>query len=146
MRTVMIYTDGSCLKNPGGRGGYAAVLSYGGKNQEVTGGEPMTTNNRMELRAVIEGLRAISFPVMEVIVYTDSKYVRNGFVRGWLSRWESNGWRTATGQPVKNKDLWMKLLKLYGKYWFDIKWVPGHQGHTQNERVDYLARQEALKQ
>jgi len=146
MKKVTIYTDGSCLRNPGGRGGYAAILKYGGRNREVKGGEPTTTNNRMELMAVIAGLEAISFPVMSVNVYTDSKYVRNAFTKGWLSKWQSNGWRTIGGQPVKNKDLWLKLLKLYGKYLFNIHWVPGHQGNPHNERVDYLARREALKQ
>jgi len=100
----------------------------------------------MELMGVIAGLQAISFPVFGVSIYTDSKYVQHAFTKGWLNRWMADGWRTASGQAVKNKDLWLKLSKLYAKYQFSIHWVPGHAGNKLNERADFLARKEALKQ
>jgi len=140
MKKVTIYTDGSCYPNPGGPGGYAAILSYGKHVKEISGSELSSTNNRMEMMAVIAGLEALR-QVVAVTVYTDSKYVRNAFTKGWLEKWKKNGWKTADNKPVKNKDLWQQLSKLFVKFNFKIKWVPGHVGIRKNERADELARE-----
>ena len=141
-----VYTDGSCLKNPDGPGGFAAViLSRDGSVREVVGGEPHTTNNRMELRAGIEALRAVPEGAT-LEFYTDSQYLQNAFVKRWLSAWQRRGWVTATGTPVKNQDLWQALKAECERRTVRFHWVKGHAGHRYNERCDALARQEALRQ
>ena len=142
----MIYTDGSCLRNPDGPGGYAAVIlsMQDGEVQEISGGEPSTTNNRMELCAGIEALRAIP-PHSTVDFYTDSQYMKNAFTNYWLRNWKRNGWRTATGEPVKNQDLWCALDEAFSLHTVRFHWVKGHAGNRWNERCDELARNEAAK-
>jgi ribonuclease HI len=133
---VDIYTDGACRGNPG-VGGWAALLMRGSDEREIHGAEPYTTNNRMELTAVIRALEALRRPV-EVRVYTDSEYVRRG-VTEWLASWKARGWRTADKKPVKNQDLWQRLDELIGPHRIEWHWVPGHAGVEGNERVDALA-------
>lgn len=135
---VTIYTDGSCLGNPG-PGGWAAILMYGENERVLAGGASHTTNNRMELRAAINALKALKTPC-RVALHTDSEYLRNG-ITGWLQKWIRNGWRTATRKPVKNKDLWKQLLPLVERHEVRWEWVKGHAGHPLNERVDQLARE-----
>jgi len=139
---VEIFVDGACLGNPG-PGGYAAILRLKGREKVITGGENDTTNNRMELMAAIKGLEALKRPV-KVRLYTDSRYLRDGITK-WLPRWERNGFRTAAGKPVKNRDLWEKLAALTKKHRVEWFWIPGHSGHAENERCDSLARKEAQK-
>ena len=142
----IVYTDGSCLRNPDGPGGFAAViLARDGTVREVVGGEPRTTNNRMELRAGIEALRALPEGAT-LEFYTDSQYLRNAFVKRWLSAWQRRGWVTAAGTPVKNQDLWQALGAECGRRTVRFHWVKGHAGHRYNERCDALARGEALRQ
>jgi len=135
---VFLYTDGSCLGNPG-PGGYGAVLIFGEHRKELSQGYRDTTNNRMELRAVIEGLRTLTRPC-SVKLYTDSKYVQQAITKGWLANWRKNGWKTAAKKPVKNQDLWRDLMPLLEKHQIDFRWVKGHSGHPENERCDELAR------
>lgn len=137
MDEVDLYTDGACSGNPG-PGGWAALLSCRGTERELSGGEPATTNNRMELLAVISGLRALKKPC-RVTVHTDSQYVKNGMTT-WIKGWKKNGFRTASGSPVKNEDLWRELDRLSQSHEVVWKWVRGHDGHVENERVDALAR------
>ena len=141
-----VYTDGSCLKNPDGPGGYAAVIlsAQNGDVREISGGEPSTTNNRMELRAGIEALSALP-PHSTVNFYTDSQYMKNAFTKYWLRNWKRNGWRTATGEPVKNQDLWRALDEAFSLHTVHFHWVKGHAGNRWNERCDALARGEAAK-
>ena len=141
-----VYTDGSCLRNPDGPGGYAAVIlsSQGDDVRELSGGEPSTTNNRMELRAGIEALRAVP-PHSTVEFYTDSQYMKNAFTKNWLRNWKRNGWRTATGEPVKNQDLWRALDEAFSLRTVHFHWVKGHAGNRWNERCDELARSEAAR-
>ena len=141
-----VYTDGSCLRNPDGPGGYAAVIisTQDGEIREITGGEPSTTNNRMELRAGIEALRALP-PHSTVSFCTDSQYMKNGFTNYWLRNWKRNGWKTAKGEPVKNQDLWRALDEVLSLHTVRFRWVPGHTGNRWNERCDELARSEAAK-
>lgn len=134
--TVEIYTDGACRGNPG-PGGWAAVLSYGGREKEISGSEARTTNNRMELQAVIAALQALKRTVA-ARVYTDSQYVRRG-VMEWLPQWKARGWKTADRKPVKNQDLWELLDREQGRHSIEWHWVPGHAGVPGNERVDRLA-------
>lgn len=136
MSVVEIYTDGACRGNPG-PGGWAAVLSCDGKERELAGAEVFTTNNRMELTAVIRAFEALTRPV-EARVYTDSQYVRKGITE-WLAAWKARGWRTADRKPVKNQDLWEELERLASKHRVEWHWVPGHAGVPGNERVDRLA-------
>ncbi|MCX8072197.1 MAG: ribonuclease HI [Candidatus Binatia bacterium] len=136
---VRVYTDGACSGNPG-PGGWAAVLVSGPHRREISGFEPETTNNRMELRAAIEALRLLKRPAM-VDVYTDSEYLRQG-MREWLPRWKVNGWRTANRRPVKNADLWRELDRLCARHRVRWHWLRGHAGHPENERCDRLARAE----
>ena len=145
MSTVEIYTDGACRGNPG-PGGWAALLRRGEHEKEISGAEPLTTNNRMELTAVIRALEALRRPV-EVRVYTDSEYVRRG-VTEWLESWKARGWRTADKKPVKNQDLWERLDELIVPHRIEWHWVRGHSGVEGNERVDRLANQaiDALEQ
>jgi ribonuclease HI len=140
---VEIFTDGACRGNPG-PGGWAALLRTGGKEREISGGEPLTTNNRMELRAAIEALKALKRPCL-VELHSDSQYVRDGITK-WIHGWQRNGWRTADKKPVKNADLWQELLE--AESWHQVKWhwVKGHSGHPENDRVDALACAEADKQ
>ncbi|GAB3582759.1 ribonuclease HI [Amycolatopsis endophytica] len=134
---VDIYTDGACSGNPG-PGGWGAVLRYGRHEKELYGGEPgTTTNNRMELMAPIRALEALKRPSV-VRVYTDSSYVRNGVMQ-WMPRWKTNGWQTASREPVKNADLWQRLDKAIGEHEVQWHWVKGHAGHPENERADKLA-------
>ncbi len=140
--TVEIYTDGSCLGNPG-PGGWAAVLVYSGVEKEFSGGKAMTTNNQMELMAAIMALEALKRPVKAVLT-SDSAYVRNGITR-WIDGWKKNGWRTAAKKPVANQELWQRLDAAVAKHNISWQWVKGHSGHPMNERCDALARSEALK-
>jgi len=134
---VEIYTDGACSGNPG-PGGWGALLRYRGHEREICGGEPETTNNRMELRAVIEALTALKRP-SRVALYTDSQYVQKG-VTEWLAGWKANGWKTAAKKPVKNRDLWESLDTALQRHVVRWHWVKGHAGHPENERADALAR------
>ena len=136
MREVTIYTDGACAGNPG-PGGWAAVLISRTERRELSGYEPATTNNRMELRAAVEGLRATP-PGSRVDLHTDSQYVRNGMTT-WLQRWQRNGWRTADRKPVKNVDLWRELVAEAARHHVRWHWLRGHTGHPENERCDELA-------
>ena len=137
MKTVTLYTDGACSGNPG-PGGWGAILEFQGTEKELSGGEPSTTNNRMELTAVIEGLSALKEPCI-VELYSDSKYVIDGLSKGWAASWQKNGWRKADKKPALNPDLWEKLLGLIDEHEVTIDWVKGHAGHPENERCDRLA-------
>jgi ribonuclease HI len=133
---VDIYTDGACRGNPG-PGGWAAVLSAGGRQKEISGAQLQTTNNRMELQAVIAALEALKRPV-DVRLYTDSQYVRRGILE-WLPQWKARGWKTADKKPVKNQDLWQQLETAAARHRIQWHWVPGHAGIPGNERCDVLA-------
>jgi ribonuclease HI len=133
---VVIYADGACKGNPG-VGGWGALLRFGATEKEIFGGEPVTTNNRMELRGVIEALRLLTREC-EVVVYTDSSYVQKG-ISDWIHGWKRNGWRTADKKPVKNDDLWRQLDELVAKHQIEFRWVKGHAGNEGNERADVLA-------
>ena len=137
---VEIFTDGSCLGNPG-RGGWGALLRYRGVEKELSGAEAETTNNRMELMGAIMALEALTRP-SAVRLSTDSAYVKNGITQ-WLPRWKANGWKTAAKKPVKNQDLWERLDAALGTHRIEWKWVKGHAGDPDNERVDQLARKAA---
>lgn len=139
---VEIWTDGACSGNPG-PGGWAAILRFGEAEKELSGGEDVTTNNRMELTAAIEGLAALKRP-MAVDLTTDSEYLRNGITQ-WIHGWKRNGWRTAARDPVKNADLWQRLDELARLHDVTWHWTRGHAGHAENERVDQLARAEVKK-
>ncbi len=143
MKKVEIYTDGSCKKNPG-PGGWGAVLVYRGKELELSGGQADTTNNRMELTAVIEALKRLREPC-QVTLTTDSKYVSDGISKGWAVSWRARGWKKADKSPALNPDLWGTLLDLCEKHSVDFIWVKGHAGHPYNERCDALAQEEARK-
>lgn len=138
MPHVELYTDGACSGNPG-PGGWAYILAHpsSGKRREASGGEPDTTNNRMELIAVIEGLRAITRASL-VDIYSDSQYVLHG-LEEWLDQWKARGWRTAAKKPVKNEDLWRALDDLRGRHTLRFHWIRGHNEHPENERCDALA-------
>ena len=135
---VVMFTDGACRGNPG-PGGWGVLLRTGSKERELSGGEALTTNNRMELTAAIKGLEALKRPC-RVQLYTDSNYVRDGITK-WIHGWRRNGWRTADRKPVKNADLWQALEPLIARHRIDWHWVRGHSGHDLNERADELARQ-----
>lgn len=137
MKHVDIYTDGACSGNPG-PGGYGAVLVYNGKEKEISGGEKNTTNNKMELTAVIEALRLLKEPC-SVTVTTDSKYVCDSMTKGWAESWKKKGWKKADGKPALNTELWDQLLTLCEKHRVEFIWVKGHAGHPYNERCDRLA-------
>lgn len=143
MKHVDLYTDGACSGNPG-KGGYGGILMYNGKSKEYSGFEKETTNNRMELTAVIEGLKMLKEPV-ELSVYSDSAYTVNAFLNDWISTWISNGWRTANKKPVQNIDLWQQLLELIKVHkvtWIKVK---GHADNVYNNRCDALATGEIAK-
>ena len=137
MKTVTVYTDGACSGNPG-PGGYGAILVYNGKEKELSGGEKMTTNNRMELSAVIVALEALKEPC-SVTLTTDSKYVSDGITQGWARSWKAKGWKKADGKPALNPELWDRLLTLLDTHEVEFVWVKGHAGHPYNERCDTLA-------
>jgi ribonuclease HI len=136
MKKIQIYTDGACSGNPG-PGGWGAILQYGERERELSGGEPLTTNNRMELTAVIEGLRALRAPC-EVTLYTDSQYVSNAINKGWLKSWRRMNWKKKDG-AVKNPDLWQTLLPLLETHSVQFVWVKGHAENAYNNRCDALA-------
>ena len=142
MKKVVIHTDGGCHGNPG-PGGWAAILSHGTHTREISGGEPATTNNRMELLAAIEALKALKGSC-HVEFHTDSKYLKNG-VSSWLHTWKRNGWKTSAKKAVKNADLWRELDRVAPLHQVEWKWVKGHAGDTGNERCDKLANEEIAK-
>ena len=142
MKQISIHTDGSCLGNPG-PGGWAALLRYNGRERELAGGETQTTNNRMELMAAIMALESLKEPCAATL-HIDSQYVRQGITE-WMSNWVRRGWKTAGGDPVKNRDLWERLHAAVQPHRIDWRWVKGHNGDPDNERVDLLARAQATK-
>lgn len=137
MKHVEIYTDGACQGNPG-PGGWGAVMRYKGTEKEISGGEKNTTNNRMELSAVIEALKLLKEPC-SVTLYSDSQYVCNAIKLGWAKKWRANGWMRNKKEPALNPELWDELLKLCEKHTVVVVWVKGHAGHPENERCDALA-------
>ena len=143
MKKVQLITDGACLGNPG-PGGWAAILRYGDKKKEIFGSEPHTTNNRMELRAAIEGLRALK-EGCEVEVVTDSEYLKNG-ITNWIHGWKKKGWMTAAKKPVVNQDLWTELDQLAAQHKIRWTWTKGHADHADNNRCDELATRAAREQ
>ena len=143
MKKVVLYTDGACSGNPG-PGGYGAVLIYGGVEKEIFGGEKSTTNNKMEMMAVIKGLEALK-ESCEVEVYSDSAYIVNAIEQGWIESWKKNGWRKADKKPVKNVDLWEKLLELMDKHKVIFNKVKGHADDEYNNRCDRIAVREREK-
>ncbi|MCK5165694.1 MAG: ribonuclease HI [Rhodospirillaceae bacterium] len=138
--TVSIFTDGACSGNPG-PGGWGVLMLWGDEEKEIYGGEPDTTNNRMELMAAIRGLESLKRG-MKVRLYTDSTYVKDGITK-WIHGWKKNGWKTAAKKPVKNQDLWQMLEKTIAEHNVEWHWVKGHSGHPENERADELARRGA---
>lgn len=143
-KTVYIFSDGACSGNPG-PGGYGVILRFGDKEKELSGGEPDTTNNRMELSGVIAGLEALKYPC-RVFLQTDSKYVVDGIEKGWAKSWQRNNWIKSDKKPALNRDLWEKLLKLLDVHEVKFLWIKGHAGHAENERCDRLAVEERDKQ
>ena len=143
MKKIQLITDGACLGNPG-PGGWACILRFGDKKKEMFGSEPQTTNNRMELTAAMEGLRALKEPC-EVEVVTDSQYVKNGITQ-WIHGWKKNGWKTAAKKPVVNQDLWTELDTLVAKHKLQWTWTKGHADHDDNNRCDELATRAAREQ
>ena len=142
MKSVRLITDGSCLGNPG-PGGWAAILRHGRHKKELSGSDPQTTNNRMEMTAVIEGLETLKQPC-RIRVEIDSEYVKNG-ITNWIHGWKKRGWKTSAKQPVKNEDLWRKLDDAIARHEVEWKWVKGHADHDDNNRCDELAREAATK-
>jgi ribonuclease HI len=136
LKKVQLITDGACIGNPG-PGGWAAILRFGDKKKELVGSEPETTNNRMELRAAVEGLKALR-EVCDVEITTDSEYMRNGITK-WIAGWKAKGWRTASKEPVKNQDLWEELDEQNQRHHTVWKWTKGHADHPDNNRCDELA-------
>lgn len=143
MKKVEMFTDGACSGNPG-PGGWGTILRYKGVEKELSGGERETTNNRMEMTAVISGLKALTEPC-EVDIYTDSKYVCDSVIKGWVYSWQKNNWRKADKKPALNIDLWEELLVLLEKHNVTFHWLKGHNGHPENERCDALAVAETQK-
>jgi ribonuclease HI len=143
LKPVTLYTDGACDPNPG-IGGWAAILIFGKVQKEISGGALESTNNRMEMTAVIEGLRQLKEPC-DVTLVTDSEYVKNAFTQGWLVNWQKRNWKTADKKPVKNQDLWQVLLELTAPHRITWKWVRGHDVDVLNNRCDELAVQARLK-
>ena len=143
MKHVDIYTDGACRGNPG-KGGWGAILVYGTKQKEMSGGEPNTTNNRMELMGAIEALTVLKEPC-EVTLTSDSQYLTDALNKGWLDSWKKNGWRKADKKPALNADLWDTLLNQIALHKVSFQWVRGHEGHPENERCDALAVEQYRK-
>ncbi len=143
MKSIEVHTDGSCLGNPG-PGGWAALLRYNGREKELAGGEANTTNNRMELMAAIMALETLTEPCT-IVLHTDSQYVRQGITE-WMSGWLRRNWKTAGGDPVKNRELWERLHAATQRHTIEWRWVKGHNGDPDNERVDVLARNQAIAQ
>lgn len=143
MKTVYIYTDGACSGNPG-PGGWGTILRYKETEKRLSGGEKDTTNNRMELTAVIMGLKALK-EECKVILTTDSKYVADGITKGWAKSWKANGWKKKDKKPALNPELWDELLTLIDKHEVEINWVKGHDGHPENEICDKMAVAESQK-
>ena len=143
MKQIEMFTDGSCSGNPG-PGGWGTILRYQGREKELSGGESQTTNNRMELSAVINGLEALKEPC-EVKVTTDSRYVVDGITKGWARAWRADGWRKKDKKPALNPDLWERLLELTEKHSVSFNWIKGHAGHAENERCDALAVAQSKK-
>lgn len=141
-KAVQVHTDGACLGNPG-PGGWGALLRWRGIERELAGGDPATTNNRMELMAAIAALETLREPC-DVVLHTDSQYVRQGITE-WMANWVRRGWKTSGGDPVKNRDLWERLHAAAQRHAVDWRWVKGHSGDPDNERVDELARAAAIK-
>ena len=141
MKKVKIYSDGSCLRNPG-LGGYAAIITYGENKKEISGGYKLTTNNRMELMACIKGLEILKYPC-EVTITSDSEYVVNGISKGWAKNWQKNNWIRSEKKEAKNIDLWKQLLSLTEYHVTHFVWIRGHEGHEENERCDQLAKEAA---
>lgn len=137
LKKIEIFTDGACSGNPG-PGGWGCILRYGNAEKELSGGEGDTTNNRMELTAAIEGLKALK-EKCEVTLYTDSQYVANGINKGWARTWQKNGWIKSDKKPALNRELWEELLSLIDRHEVSVVWVKGHNGHPENERCDRLA-------
>ena len=137
MKTVEMFTDGACSGNPG-PGGWGTILRFGTAEKELSGGEPMTTNNRMELTAVIRGLEALKEPC-RVTVTTDSRYVVDGIEKGWAKSWRARGWVKSDKKPALNPELWGRLLDLLDQHEVTFRWIKGHAGHPENERCDRLA-------
>lgn len=142
-KAVQLYTDGACSGNPG-PGGWGAILRYNGREKELSGGEPATTNNRMELTAAIEGLSALKEPC-DVTLYSDSRYLVDALEKGWAKSWRQKGWKRADGSPALNPDLWERLLSLAEIHNISLVWVRGHDGHPENERCDKMAVEQAAK-
>ena len=146
---IKMYTDGSARKNPNGPGGYGVVVHYINKKNEIkkveefTGGFKLTTNNRMEMMAVIVGLESLN-KKYDVTIVSDSKYVVNAINEGWLENWEKNDWLGSNKKPVKNRDLWMRLRRIMNRHNVKFEWIRGHAGHKENERCDYLATRSSL--
>lgn len=143
MKQIEMFTDGACSGNPG-PGGWGTILRYQGREKELSGGESQTTNNRMELSAVINGLEALKEPC-EVKVTTDSRYVVDGITKGWARAWRADGWRKKDKKPALNPDLWERLLDLTEKHSVSFNWIKGHAGHAENERCDALAVAQSKK-
>lgn len=141
MKKVKIFTDGGCKGNPG-KGGYAAILTFGEHRKEISGGYFLTTNNRMELMACIKALEALKYPC-EVIITSDSRYVVDGISKGWAKKWKQNSWRLSNKSRTENIDLWERLLNLSEHHVISFAWVRGHDGHDENERCDELAKEAA---
>ena len=143
MKKLEMFTDGACSGNPG-PGGYGTILRYNGIEKEISGGEANTTNNRMELMAVIAGLQALKEPC-SITLYTDSKYVADGIAKGWAASWRARGWKKSDKSPALNPDLWGRLLDLLEEHDVKIIWVKGHAGHKENERCDEMAVAQSKK-
>ncbi|MGE0174402.1 MAG: ribonuclease HI [Oligoflexales bacterium] len=141
MKKVTLVTDGACLGNPG-PGGWAAFLRFGKHEKLLSGGNPATTNNQMEMTAVIEGLKALK-EQCKVEVISDSRYIIDCFEQGWFDNWQRNGWKTAQNKPVKNKELWIDMANQLARHKVDFTWVKGHSGHPENEMVDQEANRKA---
>ncbi|MDY0094566.1 MAG: ribonuclease HI [Candidatus Vecturithrix sp.] len=144
MKHVLIYTDGACANNPYGNGGYGTIIVNGTQREELSGGFQNTTNNRMEMYAVIQGLEALREPC-EATVYSDSKYLVDSISKGWVYRWQANNWMRNKKDPALNVDLWQRLLALCEQHKVTFQWIRGHAGHPENEHCDHLAVR-ALKQ
>ena len=143
MKKIEMYTDGACSGNPG-PGGWGTILRYKGVEKELCGGEHLTTNNRMEMTAVISGLKALNEPC-DVDLYTDSKYVCDSVTKGWVYSWKNNNWRKADKKPALNVDLWEEMLILLEKHEVTFHWLKGHDGHPENERCDAMAVEQSRK-